>query len=65
MARPRKAIGERRTRAEAIRRLLSALPHLAALAEAERRASAARRPADASGRLGAKRSRDFRPRRFG
>ena len=31
-----KALGERRSRAEAIRRLLSALPHLAALAEAER-----------------------------
>ena len=47
-----KALGERRSRAEAIRRLLSRLPHLAALAEAERAASAARRPADAAGRLG-------------
>jgi uncharacterized protein YhaN len=32
-----RALGERRTRAEAIRRLLATLPHLAALAEAERR----------------------------
>ena len=32
-----RALGERRTRAEAIRRTLAALPHLAALAEAERR----------------------------
>ncbi len=32
-----KALGARRARAEAIRRLLSALPHLAALAEAERK----------------------------
>ncbi len=31
-----RALGERRARAEAIRRLLSALPHLAALEEAER-----------------------------